>query len=253
MARKFNVFLVTIICIILTYYVAILLHEWGHGTAAWLFGYKHTPFDIIYGSWYLMPVSENVDYDAIMAAKHGTRAALIGIAGPTVTLVLFLISLFMLQLKRIQKNIFSLSFFFWLANINLMEIFSYIPNRTFTTGDISRFNHGFNISPFWIFVPVTLFVIYAFFRLYGFEIIKMYAFLPIQSTWMRRLFLWLTFWILILQIVYWSRPFEYKIVAYTANILSLLFILIILIICDPANNWVKQATLNMRQIFRVRK
>ena len=54
---------------IAAYYVAILLHEWGHGLVAWLFNVKQSPFDVDYGGWALMHVDENVDYAQLLLEK----------------------------------------------------------------------------------------------------------------------------------------------------------------------------------------
>ncbi len=74
-----------------SYYISILLHEWGHGTVAWLYGLKSSPFDVTYGSWALLPnIDEHVNYASLLAASRGVAAALIGIAGFTVSLLLLI-------------------------------------------------------------------------------------------------------------------------------------------------------------------
>src|ERR1700722_11223490 len=109
----------TAINLILAYYISVLLHEYGHATAAWLFGYKDSPFDIQYGSWYLVPISENVDFNKIFALGHPYQAALIGISGITATTLLFLICLYFLNQKSILKKGYLVNFFFLLAAMNL--------------------------------------------------------------------------------------------------------------------------------------
>ncbi len=139
--KPLKILFFTLISIILSYYVAILMHEYAHATTAWIFGYKASPFEIHYGSWYLIPVSESVDYAKILASGHGTHEALIGISGITITFLLFLISIFFINRNFIKRNSLFLSVFFWLASINLMEMLSYI-NRTFIMGDIGEFVQG---------------------------------------------------------------------------------------------------------------
>lgn len=184
-------------------------------------------------SYYLVPVSEAVDYKKIMALGHGTHAALIGISGISITILLFLISLSCLNHKFIQGRPALFSFFFWLTSINLMEIFSYAPNRTFIMGDIGEFVQGLNISPLWIFIPGTLLVCLALYRFYKYEVIKFYQYLAIKNIVMQRIILWLTFWPLILSVVYWEPPTHWKILSNTTNAVSLLLIIFILIVCDP--------------------
>lgn len=240
--KVLKIFLITLISIILTYYVAVLAHEYGHATTAWLFGYKSSPFEIIYGNWYLVPVSEHVNYAAILASGHGNREALIGITGISVTTILFLISLFFLNRQYIQKNILFLSFFFWLADINLMEMFSYL-NRTFVEGDIYEFIQGLNIFPLWILIPNIILVSWGLYQFYRNNLVKMFKLLPIHTNTMRRIFLYITFWPLPLSIVYWAPPVSWHLVSNTMNTISLLIILFILISCDPSRNWIKRRAL----------
>lgn len=235
-----RVFFYTLFSIIIAYYVAALGHEYGHSTTAWLLGYKKSLFDIYHKNFYLV-LDEAVDYDSILASGRGRDAALIGISGITMSTLLFLISLFSLNIKWVMRRTFWLSFFYWLADIDLMVMFQYIPNNTFTKGgDIGRFLHGLNISPLVIFIPGTLLVLLAFYRFYYYETIKIYALLPIKTNIMRRIFLFSTFWLQILLLIYWSPPVSYKIIAWSSQIFSILFILFILISCDSSRAWVKR-------------
>jgi len=239
--KGLKIFFYTILSIILSYYVAILAHEYGHATMAWLFGYKTSPFDIKYGSWYLMPVSEDVDYASILASGYGTREALIGISGISVTIILFLISLFFLRKNGVQKRPLILSFFFWVASINLMEMFSYL-NRTFVMGDIGEFVQGLNISPLWVFIPFTILVCWGLYRFYRYELIKMFKLLPITTTIMRRIYLWFTFWTVPPTLIYWGKIVnaDWQLLSNITNGISIIVIIFILIVCDPSRNWVKK-------------
>lgn len=184
------VLFITLFSIILVYYTIILLHEWGHGTAAWIFGYNRTPFDIEYGGWFLLHVDEGVHYDDILAANHGVQAALIGIAGYTVNIIIFLVSIFLMNRDVIKKSAWALSLCYWSAVFNMLAIWGYTPMYSFSIkGDIGRFVHGLQISPWWIFIPGTLFAVVGIYRLLKCEIIKMYALLPIRTLAMQRIYL----------------------------------------------------------------
>ncbi len=226
--------------IILTFYLAILTHEYAHATMAWIFGYKSSPFDIQYGSWYLVPVSEAVDYARILSSGHGVQEALIGISGIFSTFILFIVSILFLNWNFIKRNNLLLSLFFWLASINLMEMFSYL-NRTFVMGDIGEFIQGLNISPLWIFIPSIVIVGLGLYRFYRYELIKMYLLLPIKRTLFRRVFLWMTFWTLPLSLIYWGPTMDtnWQLVSNLTNIFSILVVLTILIIYDPSRNRIK--------------
>ncbi len=237
--KSFKIVLFNILSVILVYYIAILLHEYGHATTAWFLSYKSSPFDIDYRNWFLLPVSEGVNYPSILASGHGVAEALIGISGISVTVILFLLSFYFINRQFILKNTFLLCFFFWLMDINLMEMFSYVPNRSFIMGDIGEFVQGLNISPLWFVIPGTLLVCLALYRFYRYELLKMFALLPIKTIVMQRIFLWCTFWPLLFSIVYWEPPIANKALSYGANLFSLLLVLLIIFICDPKRCWIR--------------
>lgn len=231
--KSIRILFTSLFCIIISYYVSTLLHEYGHATTAWLLGYKHSPFDISYGSWYLLPVSEHVNYQRIFQSGQGIAGALIGISGISVTIILFLLSIWMLNIPKIKKIPFVLLFFFWLANINLMEIYLYIVNRCFSSGDISEFSQGFGISPFWLFIPGSLLAILAVYRFYWYELPKIYRLTLPTIVWVKRVILYMTFWPALLLIIYWSPPENYVLLTYGMAIFSVCFLAVIFIKCDP--------------------
>lgn len=55
--------------IFIAHHATVYLHEWTHGTIAWLAGYKKSPFGIHYGvQWItLLDIDEAVPYPAILA------------------------------------------------------------------------------------------------------------------------------------------------------------------------------------------
>lgn len=244
--KTLKVIIYSVICIILSYYIAILLHEFGHGTTAWLFGYKKSPFDIHYGNWLLSHVSEHVDYKRIFAQAHGLQGALIGVSGISVTIILFFISLYFLNQKYILKSYFGLLFFYWLAAINLCEIFTYIVTRSFTSGDIGEFVEGLHISPLWVFIPGTIFACALMYRFFRYELIKIYCLLSNDNNILKRMILYLSFWPLIILPLFWTPPTRYEILAYAANIFALLVVIFIFIACDPKRNWIKNICINKK-------
>jgi hypothetical protein len=224
--------LINIICIIVTYYVAVLLHEYGHAAMAWHFSYKASPFDISYGSWLLIPVSEAVDYQKILASGHGSQEALIGISGISVTIILFCISMFSLNQKLIQKTPLFLGLAFWLADMNVMEMFSYL-NRTFIMGDLGELIQGSNISPLWVFIPGCLIVGFSLYCFFQFMFYKWFTLSNIKSIYTKRIFLWLTFWPLLFSVIYSEAPTDWKLLSYSVNIFSVIVVCYILKSCDP--------------------
>lgn len=238
MLKPFKAIVISIISIIASYYISILLHEYSHATCAWLFGYKDSPFDILYGNWILMPVSEHVDYQAIFASGHGIKGAIIGVAGISMTILLFLISYCCLTRRKIINKPCLFLFFYWLGAINLCEIFTYIIARTFSDGDVSEFAQGLAISPVWILFIGGLFACLAVYCFFRYALVKLYLILGEERYFLKRLFLYLSFWPILLLPLYWSAPTQYKPLAYAANVFTALLIIIVFIVCDPRRSWV---------------
>lgn len=197
-------FVINVICFFLTYYLAILLHEYGHGTTAWLYGFRQTPWDgVIYGGWFLQHVDEGVHYHHLMSLHAYTEVALIGISGAVVSTVLLLISFFALSRQRIQKCPIAFAFFFWFLIVNMVPITQYFCLSVFSQGgDMGHFVHGLQISPWWMFVPGTIITIAFLARVLMVEVPKAYQALKLQSVWAKRLLLFVTlaeiFWMLYL-------------------------------------------------------
>ncbi len=244
--KSLTVFLALVISLPLVYYAIVLLHEWGHGTTAWLFGYKPSPFTIRYGGCFLLHADEAVPYDDILAAGQGLRAALIGISGFTVTAILFFFSLFSLNRRYGVRNPWVLSAFFWSCVLNMMAIFGYIPLDTFSSeGDIGRFVHGLGISPWLVFIPGTILVFMCLYRLLRYTMIRIYVFAPIRTTAGRRVLLGGSLCIIFLLLyTHGYNPFTDEGTNTFSKILAGLSILlapVLYIVCNPSREWVRRA------------
>ncbi len=184
------ILLMNVFAILVAYYVSVLLHEWGHGTVAWLNGAKLNPFDIQYGGWFLMHTDENVNYAGLIISGRGVAAAMIGIAGVTVSFFLAVSSFILLSCKKIQNSPVKLIFSYWFLIINMIPLAQYFTISTFSyQGDVGRFITGLNISGWWIFIPGTIFNIFALTRILNTEIPKTYALIPIKSLLGQNIFL----------------------------------------------------------------
>ena len=241
--RPLAVLLALAVTLPVVYYPTVLFHEWGHGTTAWLFGCKASPFDVRYGGWLLLHCDEAVPYDRLLATGHGIQAALIGISGFTVTTALFVLSLLLLRTRFGVRSVWALSALYWFCVLNLMAIFGYIPLNTFSRhGDIGRFVHGLDISPWVVFVPGTILVALCLCRLLRHETVKVYVFAPIRTLAMRRVLLGVSL-ALIFYLLYThgynpltdpgTSPIN-KAVAWG----SLLLGPILFVVCDPSRKWV---------------
>jgi hypothetical protein len=153
--------LFTLATIIISHQIMGLLHEWTHGLIAWIFGYKNSPFDICYGNWTLLNMDEDVNYSLLYSANEGLKVSIIAISALITNVILSILSLIIISKKTIQQKRWTFSLFYWFAVMNIAEIYSYIPLRTFSpTGDVGHFLRGLGISPLIFVFPATLLVIY---------------------------------------------------------------------------------------------
>ncbi len=150
--------LITMVTLFAARHLMVLLHEWTHSSMAWALGHKNAPFAIHYGDWTLLQVDEAVEYAALHAAGQGRAAALIAGSALVTNLVLFVLCLRFLLLDGIQQRTWLYQFIFWFAVMNIGELFSYLPVRTFVgnRGDVGHFVHGLHISPWIAFLPGVL-------------------------------------------------------------------------------------------------
>lgn len=240
------IFFINILAFIVAYYMSILLHEWGHGTVAWLYGVKNSPFDVQYGGWFLMHVDENVNYANLIQSGHGVAAALIGVAGVTVSLILLIISFILLNLNSCKHNSVRFIFVYWFFVINMISLVQYFSISPFSSeGDTGQFIHGLNISPWWIFLPGIIFIIFALWRLLTVEVIQAYIIAPIKSLLGQNIFLLLTLSTIFLFIyTHGYNPLSDKGSNALVRILSLISIVLVpvlFILCNPLRNWVKNS------------
>ena len=180
---------ITVITIFLSHHIMVLLHEWAHGTAAWILGYKDSPFDIYYGDWTLFSVSEDVNYTKILAAGNGLHVSVIAGSVLLANMILFLMSLYILTIHWLEERKWAYQFVFWFAIMNVAQSFGYIPIRAFTTGDVNNVLRGTGWSPWVMFFPGTLFALWGIWRMFVKELPKLYKIISLDNVWMKRLFL----------------------------------------------------------------
>lgn len=227
--------LVTLITLFITRHLMVLLHEWTHSTTAWLFGCKGNPFDIHYGGWSLMQVDENVDYKMLFSTNQGIKASIIAISALITNALLFILSLILLSRKTIQHRKWIFLFFYWFAIMNIGELYSYIPIRTFVInrGDIGHFTHGLNLSPWIVFLPGILLVSFGLWYILKRETPRFYHIMSLSGVLWQRIHLVL----LIFVIFFWfgsSAFYDYG--SYSVwsiwSLISVLIGIVVFIACN---------------------
>jgi hypothetical protein len=173
-----------IFMIFIAHHAVIYLHEWTHGTFAWITGYKNSPFDIHYGERWLtlLDIDEAVPYKKIFEDGKPAVVALIAIAPTVLQAIVFLLGLKLLSIQMIQTRKWLFTFLYWFILLELGEFYAYIPIRTFSeSGDIFNFRSATGLSPWMIAIPGTLFVIWGIYRFLTVEEPKACSLLNITS------------------------------------------------------------------------
>ncbi|MDF1654764.1 MAG: hypothetical protein P1U34_06580 [Coxiellaceae bacterium] len=237
-----KVLLINIVCFIATYYIAIILHEYGHGFVAWLYGVKSSPFDIVYGGWYLQYVDEGVSYHHLRSIGALYKEAHIGIGGTIVTLVLGFFSLAMLNCRTVMQKPSVFTFFYWLLIINMVALTQYFFLSVFSDGgDMGHFVHGLQFSPWWVFIPGTLFIAAMLYRIFSTEIVKAYHIMPLKQLWTQRLLLLLSLAVIFLMLyIHQYNPIadnEGNLIAQVLAIFSIFLVPILFFVFNPSNKW----------------
>jgi hypothetical protein len=143
--------------------IIVVTHEYAHSTAAWLLGYTPTPLTVVWGN----PVTmrgwdEGVAYDQLFRSPGHPAEAVIGGIPLLMHAVFTALGLYFLQRPQPMRR--SLVFYavYWFSVINLAELVAYIVMRPFAgSGDTGRFNEGLRLSPSFLFVVGTVFVVLA--------------------------------------------------------------------------------------------
>jgi hypothetical protein len=157
----FSLLTITIYLVLQT--ITVVMHEYAHSTAAWLLGYTSTPLTVVWGN----PVTirgwdEGVPYDQVFrSAGHPAEAVIGGI--PLLMHAIFTaLGLYLLQRSLPIRHRLIFYAVYWFVVINLTELVAYVVMRPFAgRGDTGRFNEGLRLSPWFLFVVGTVFLLLA--------------------------------------------------------------------------------------------
>lgn len=230
--------------------LAAFIHEYAHSFTAWALGVKVNPFDIIYGGWswpnliFLVNINENVNYALIDQSGHRHLISLIAAAGPIATLVVYLISLYLLR-KRFSSYLYYLVL--WINLAQIRELWAYIPLRSFSThadianmnymSDVINFNYSLGISDWWIIILLSPLVAWSAWNFFANTLKNSYEKLGLFSTSSKAILLILTviffFGLTCLQIL----ASNYNLIIRVLTWSSLIAIPFILFFCWPKRRY----------------
>ncbi|NGX34059.1 MAG: hypothetical protein K1060chlam1_00406 [Candidatus Anoxychlamydiales bacterium] len=230
--------LATIILLLIAHILMVTIHEFTHSFIAWIFGFKKSPFHLHFADFTLFLVDDQTDYTAMLSQNRNILAAMTAIIPNILNACFYVISAILCSSKKIQEKIYLYSFFFWFMIVNIGQVYSYILWRTFEThGDVSIFLEGLNISPYWLFIPGILFIIFSVYNILKHQILRAYKTLKISHVWTRAIFLFLVLFILF----GYFGGLIYNILnkKYFYMIYPTLLIILFYLICFPKNRWVQ--------------
>ncbi len=188
--RALKLALITVVFILISHYLAFLLHEYSHSFMAWILGFKTNPLAIIYGGegWLnlllLAHADENVNYPLIFASAHPAYASLVAFAGSGIANgSLYAISYFLLKNKKVQQTPLLFYFLIFFNLMNLGNFYDYVPIRTFAAfDDVHNFVMGLNISPWWVYVIAGYIVAFLIWQFFTKTLISAYIHLHMTKT-----------------------------------------------------------------------
>ena len=159
---------IVVISFLLLQSVVVVMHEFTHSTVAWLFGCMKNPGDIVWGNPITMTGwDEGVSYSKLFSGRHTVVESIIGSSPLFVHISIITLGIVLMLSKWLRKKKWVFHIIYWFVVANYMELIAYIPMRTFAShGDVGHFNHGLNLSPWFVFIIGTFGVVAGLFVLF---------------------------------------------------------------------------------------
>jgi hypothetical protein len=134
--------------------VVVVLHEYAHSSAASLLGYTPTFRTVIWGNpLTITGWDEGVPYDRLFPSPGHPAEAVIGGIPLLMHAVFTIFGLYWLLRSRATKTRRWFLAIYCFVVMNLAELIAYLTMRPFAgSGDTGRFNEGFHLSPWPLFV-----------------------------------------------------------------------------------------------------
>lgn len=175
--EAFKYLIIVVVSFLALQSIVVVMHEFTHSTVAWLLGYMKNPSDIVWGNPIMMTGwDEGVSYHRLFSSQHSPAESAIGFSPIVVHSTIIILGLFMMQRKRFQEKKWFFHILYWFVIANFMELIAYIPMRSFaSSGDVGHFNHGLNLSPWFVFVIGTMAVAAGLFILFTKILPQMFA------------------------------------------------------------------------------
>ena len=166
----------TVVSFLILQSLLILMHEFTHSTTSYLLGYTPKPFSIIWGNYLMMTGwDEGVPYSRLFTTPGNHAEAVIGAMPLLVHALIVIFSLLLLTRSFMLRHKWIFHFCYWFLIANMMELTAYIIMRPFASGgDTGHFNHGLNISPWYLFICGTVMLLYALYLIFAKVLPRLY-------------------------------------------------------------------------------
>lgn len=153
--------MITVVTFLALQSLVVVMHEFTHSTTAWILGYKDSPLGIVWGNPLTMTGwDEGVSYHKNFSLIHSPYEAVIGFSPIVMHSVIIILGFFLMQTDWILKKRWLFHTLYWFVIANYMELIAYIPMRCFANnGDVGHFNHGLNLSPWFVFTIGSIAVV----------------------------------------------------------------------------------------------
>jgi hypothetical protein len=143
--------------------IIVILHEYAHSTAAWLLGYTPTFRTVIWGNpLTITGWDEGVPYDQVFPSAGHPAESVIGGIPLLMHAVFAALGLWWLQGSLLKRRpLYGYAVYLFVV-ANLTELVAYLAMRPFAgSGDTGRFNEGFGLSPWPLFIVGNVLLILA--------------------------------------------------------------------------------------------
>lgn len=247
--KSFKLILLIIIFIFLSNYVVVFIHEYAHAFIAWILGYKNSPFDLNYGGTsisnllLLSNIDQNVNNNLIYSSGHPGHVALIAFAGPGIIILLFFLSSWLIQNKKIKTHTYLLYFLLFFNLWCLGGTYAYVPVRTFAPSgimvDVLDIEQALNISPWFIYFFVGYLVIFMMWQFFSKTLISIYINAGISST-LGKASLMIVCVLILFGYCGLAGYIDYGDISHFISVTSLFAIPGIIFILWPTNKWIKE-------------
>jgi len=243
MKKAIQNIIATIVLVLLADFLMVMIHEFSHTILAWATGHLSSPFDVFFTTKGLFSIDNRIDYDMIIQQGYHITAAVIAIVPNIVNPVIFVICAWFLYSPKLQDKPYLYYFIFWFMIANFGQFYSYMYRAFEIYGDADVVVRALKISPYWLFIPSILIIVFGAYNILKHQVLKLYKIMKAIKPWHQIVLLIVV--LLVLFGYYGGIVYSIKHQRYTFLIYPILLIVLFFLICFPKNRWVQNKLKNL--------